>query len=661
MSRKKSSIFEQYLDKAVIAIAVIISLVIIFFNVLRAPAVKVDGRPRAPGEIDRYISTKADKLYEQIRGEPNRAGNFVPKCELFAENISKSIKGVDLSKTMSLPYYDEGTVSLEDRKYHLPDIPDVNDVHAAMVQIVTHIPDDPLNPNASFSQDTSDLNDIDLVSVQCTVDFEGIARKFRESFAAASVRKEWRDERYARPVFADVQLERREKLEDGQWSQWAPVPEARNFPLQKELAVPHSIDELKVNMDIVLISFGAEQYQKEILQPAVYNYAYPGTQWLCPKLWKTREELIAKQEEARKREQLEAEKRARIEERNRRTSARETRTTSIRGTGTGGAMPDMGMGGMGMPGMGMGGPGGMTPAAPTRQTGVRTQPAEQIRRTEPSVSKRTGQSDFDSTGIQKIENEFLSLKLDERNKLENLKKVVVWAYDDTTESGKEYQYRIRAGVFNPVAGKNYVVEEQQQLNSEVILWSKFSVPTEPIKTPLRMHLFPKEWRDPAKTATIEVMKYHLGRWSAKDFPVKCGEMIGKYVEETTTSDGASGYGSSEPQKIDYTTGAILVDVIKVNDWDASKGLKQQEYYSAVYSYNPQQLASLAIGERFWPSSVLQTYKDLQEKVKAAVEFRTPAGTPGRGFEIPKPGTMPGGMEGMPGMPGMMMPGMMPGM
>ena len=37
--------------------------------------------------------------------------------------------------------------------------------------------------------------------------------------------------------------------------------------------------------------------------------------------------------------------------------------------------------------------------------------------------------------------------------------ITFWAYDDTVEPGASYQYRIRIGVFNPVAGTGQVREE----------------------------------------------------------------------------------------------------------------------------------------------------------------------------------------------------------
>ena len=116
------------------------------------------------------------------------------------------------------------------------------------------------------------------------------------------------------------------------------------------------------------------------------------------------------------------------------------------------------------------------------------------------------------------------------------KPLLFWVFDDTVEPGKAYQYRVRFGVFNPVAGTGQFVDRDMDKKNQVILWSPYSEVTKPIEIQKMMYLFAKDVQDKASTATVEVARYTLGYWHSQDFQVKPGEAIGKVTEPKKEDD-----------------------------------------------------------------------------------------------------------------------------
>jgi hypothetical protein len=108
--------------------------------------------------------------------------------------------------------------------------------------------------------------------------------------------------------------------------------------------------------------------------------------------------------------------------------------------------------------------------------------------------------------------------------------LLFWAFDDTMEPGKTHRYRIRLGVFNPVAGTDKLAPRDADKKNQVILWSEFSKVTDAVNIPKRLYFFAKDVQDRQKTATVEVARYLLGYWRTEDFQVRPGDAIGKEME-----------------------------------------------------------------------------------------------------------------------------------
>ena len=98
------------------------------------------------------------------------------------------------------------------------------------------------------------------------------------------------------------------------------------------------------------------------------------------------------------------------------------------------------------------------------------------------------------------------------------KPLLIWVFDDTVEPGKTYQYRVRLGVFNPVAGTAQLVERDLAKKDQVILWSPYSQVTQPVDVQKMIYLFAKDVQDKTSTATVEVARYSQGYWRIAGFP-----------------------------------------------------------------------------------------------------------------------------------------------
>jgi hypothetical protein len=219
--------------------------------------------------------------------------------------------------------------------------------------------------------------------------------------------------------------------------------------------------------------------------------------------------------------------------------------------------------------------------------------------------------------------------------------MVFWAHDDTVEPGGTYRYRIRLGVFNPVAGTGQVREEEAANNSKVVLWSQYSEVTRPVEIPRRLYFFPVGVQEASKGVDIQVCKYVLGYWYSEQFMVKRGDVIGKEVkfdpsQKTKDKPGAKDKEAAAetedenltlPETIDYSTGAMLVDVVPVSG----------QYYDMLYSYDGTKIERMSAKLIYWPEELRGKHseiKNMEKKPKLALRAWSNVGgvlTGRRGF------------------------------
>jgi hypothetical protein len=259
--------------------------------------------------------------------------------------------------------------------------------------------------------------------------------------------------------------------------------------------------------------------------------------------------------------------------------------------------------------------------------------------------------------INEVYSQYDEIALTRMTDLEKLDDLTFWAHDDTVEPKKTYRYRIRLGVFNPVAGTDKVSEKDKARKDDVILWSNYSKTTEPVEIMGRLYFFAKSIRETDKAVTVQVSRLALGRWRDHDFLVRHGEVIGDALEpEPEEPDrrnrrsndpggrfatpaarpgfgGRAGLGRSGqanvPELIDYRTGAVVVDAVPVNDWAPRAPLRTRHYYDMLYSYDGINIEHMPIGVTYRPPELAAVHSHIARLQKTPQEDFKSFGQGGR--------------------------------
>jgi hypothetical protein len=633
MSKKSGSGIEQHIDKIVLGIAGLIALYVLIFYVLKSPnTIEYNGEQYAPANIDRAIYEQAKNVEDMLARSPKEGDQYRSKLSDFNSMLAMPIQSVGENIVFPLPY---SSVSDESRIYTIPKIGDINSVNARMLSAVAYMPKKPLKDGDLYASAEVQLADLDFVTVEATIDVAELSRRFSQSFKAASAgslkRQAW-----TKPVFAAVQLERQQSLANGEWGDWQIVPRTNVDDYRSRFNIAQKVDKLDKSIDILMLQFSKPQTREQLLQPDTYDFAYPAESWLPPSFAQKRQEKLEKA----KAEQRHTEMLRRAEEEKTKTRTAPKPAPAAGGKAAPAAMP--GGGGMGMPG-GMGGMGMPGMAMPTQ-----AQPAKVTRTAEQPAPARSTKTTATKIGTGTEEQEFAKIRLTDKTDFAAMKEpLFFWAHDDTAEQGKTYRYRIKIGVFNPIAGTDSFSDADKPLRNDVVFWSGYSAVTEPITVPQRWYFFPLNYRETDKMVNMHVCRYMLAKWYSQDFRVKPGEMIGAVAENVKTEDS----GEHEPNEIDYSNGVVLVDVIAAMD----------NSESVLYTADTAVIEQLGVKSQNWPGYLKEKFAQIERLQKEQKEqppvFMTRSGEGRRTIE--QPGAMPGGMPGM--MPGMGMPGMMPQM
>jgi hypothetical protein len=386
-----------------------------------------------------------------------------------------------------------------------------------------------------------------------------------------------------------------------------------------------------------LLQFDDAEVRIDLLQPGPYQIASAKEEWFPPSLHGEYVEYQKEIDVIKRREAAVEKKEEREGERSERRSKQAAAKTR----------PTEGIGGPS--GEGMEGERGLSTPAPVRKTLPTrgSQPERKGEKERPQKSKEVSKT------IDDVYQEFDEISITDKTDLARMDKpLLFWAYDDTVEPGK-YRYRIRLGVFNPIAGTNQFSEQDKSLKSKVILWSEFSDATETVDIPGTLYFFPREIQEATKAVTVQVSKYVLGYWYNKDFTVKQGELIGKVGEYKITEEEES-KKVTVPPTVDYTTGAVVVDIVPVTDWSGGNNLHVNHFFDLLYSYNGKDIERLPIKSRYWTEALQTKFNDIKKSEKEPKEpLRAWESRPGERGRVPAPG-----VEGVPPIPPG--PGMPPG-
>lgn len=623
---------EKQVDKIVLGVFVLLALFFLWVYVVRNPyGAKVDGRKVTPSNIDRVVKQKADNLKVQL-GEPSDPIRYDKSyASDYKTLLQCPFEDIDAAMVLfQLPRAGTETIQ-DDRLYTLPDVPALADVKISHLRGAAQIPAQLVSPDIPYKSVPKEVDDLDLVTISSRFDVQRLYNNFQQSFAGPRLKSSWKDPRLAIPVFARMDLQRRAQQEDGIWGQWKSVSRTQIDAYQKLLKeLPEVLDQSQYGVEIWSSQYNQLEVQMDILQPESYSFVISRVEWMPPEFIEEALDILAKEEEKAKRERLEQLR----DRQNQRT------TTDRRTTGR-------------------------------RQTRNRPEPTDRRRRQDDDMmmnpmmgmgeirpARRTVTKE---RTLDDVEKDLDKVLLTDKDNLSALRDpLLVWAHDDTAEPGMTYQYRIRLGVFNPIAGMDWFREEQADYKNQLILWSAFSEPTEAVSIPRRVYVFPsdvvakKDTTIQTEAVQVEVAKYQMGRWHDYEFEVLPGQIIGYEVEDPDEQDEKApgmmmeGYEMMNPEMtgistaVDFSTGYTLVDVSKQTLWNDR--LQPKTFRQMLYCNDDQDLKKIAIGKTNWDSQIRKVYADIQDKMERSVEQRT--------------GGMSPMMPGMPMGEGMMDPMMM---
>jgi hypothetical protein len=681
-----SSFFEEHVEKIILVIVGLVCAWFLITRVILSPnTVSYDGRSFNPGGIDNYVFEQAQLLRQKLNAPPDQLEPYKPKVDEFLALMNSSINDIDTTLWPVVPYnlgLDKALAGI----YNLPRIGEVNEVAVEHIRAAAYVPIKEVTPENTYDKAGNEPNDIDLVTVEAKFDVKKLYERFHESFYE-DVEEQWADPCLARPIFAAVNLQRQELNSDGTWNDWTDVPRAKIDHYQKMFRIVENIQDLPPGgLKVQMLQFDNKQVQIDLLQPLAYQIASANEEWFPPVLHRKYLDLQRKESLEEKREAKETEKEQREKEledrRNRRTDTRTGATTGRTSrTGSGFSTP----GGTGD----LYGGGGVNSRSRDRSRD-RQSSTGLLSETGRSTDRR--RSSRDRTGANEPMMDALGLYGNERpgdirggtlkrgpsindvyydfdevalNRLTDFSKMreplLFWHHDDTAEPKKTYRYRIRLGVFNPVAGTNQLSEKDLSQKDKVILWSDFSNTTEPVEIPGRSYFFARDIQEAARTITVTVCRYVLGHWYSEDFKVNQGETIGSVIETEIEKKekpqrgrgmevrGAEYIGdrfasipkpeekTNVPETIDYSTGAVMVDAMSINDWWGDNTLRTRHYYDMLYSFDGTNIEHMPVGTTYWSKEmqtvfnyIAQLEREPQEPFKAFGTSRRRGVRPGQG-------------------------------
>lgn len=680
---KIGSFLEEHVEKIILIIIGIICAWLLITRVILSPnQVVYNDNTFSPGSIDTYVNKQAEELQQRMVATDGEAGTYDSKIDDFLALMNTSVRDINTDLWPQRPYTITAQTGAEGI-YRMPDIGEVTDVDVEHIRTVAYVPTQRITELNPYMSAEHEANDIDLVTVEAKFDIQNLYENFERNFLQ-NVEQKYVDPCHAKPVFASVQLQRQELLDDGTWSDWVVVPRSKIDHYNRLFSISENFNDLPPGgLKIQLLQFQNKPVQIQLLQPQAYQIASADEEWFPPVLHRKFLNLYRK-------DMMEERRLAKNTERTEQGTDTERRRSSRRNTRTGGGLTGGGGYDTGGSQLYGGGRGGGTDTGRTRRGGGRTTDTLGVgtntrsRSSGRSRSRTTdggrggtdrtrggadsmmleGGRDFYGLGqgqgslaVTEVYEEFNEVRFNATTDFSRLREpILFWAHDDTVEPKKTYRYRIRLGVFNPVTGTKQA--RDPEMANQVILWSDFSEVTDTVEIPGKLYFFARDIQEAAKTVTVTVCKYVLGKWHKEDFPVRQGEAIGKVVEteieEPETTQTATTRGTTRrtttttttetapvPEEIDYKTGAVMVDAVAVSDWIGGANLRTRRYYDLLYSFDGTNIEHTPVGTGYWDDEQRSTYSLISRSERETPEAFKAWGSSGmqggRGMEGDYPG------------------------
>lgn len=644
MGKKSGNFFEVYIEahieKIILGAAGIVCAWLLITHVLLSPNyVEYDGKKLSIGNVDKQTSKQTDLLRRKLELEPESAQQYEPKVNNFIAHIESPFRSIGDDIYFPQPDNRPAIEISGGRKYHLPAVGDVNEISAGYIRAVVHMPTQNIDEENTYDKVEHEPNDLDFVTVQANFDIAALYENFQKSFNGSDVNEEWRDPCLAKPVLAAVQLERQELGTDGTWSDWKVVPRTRIDHYSKMFEVIEDIDKLPPGgIKVRLLQFDNPQIRMNMLQPEAYSIASAEEKWYPPSLHKEFMKYQTAVKAQEKREEMEIKKQEhekQVEERRNKQMSQTSASEQGEQQRPTGKEMDRRISER---------TGGSSMGRASRMSGGLSKPT-QARASDRKISKEDKRTQrkkeaAEPTSSQNIDEELGNILLTEETDISKMQEpLVFWAHDDTVEAEKIYRYRLRLGVFNPVAGLEQVAEQDEQQKDKVILWSEFSEPNE-VEIPPRLCFFAQEIQEATKTVTVTVSRHVLGYWYSEKFMVKAGETIGNVAK---VKPAESKEQLTIPEQVDYTIGAVVVDATQVNDWSGGTNPYKRQYYDMLYSFDGTSVEHIAIKQKYWPEKLQAMYTAIKKSEKEPKQplrgFSSQVTERGRGLTPGK-----GGME-----------------
>ena len=616
MRKKGVNFFEEHIEKIVLVIIGLACIWLLITRVLIRPNyIEYDNKKFGPGDIDNYIRKEAEILRMKLIDKPEQLPPYEQRVPGFIAQVDSPIGDIDVDLHWPLPIH--SSIDFRDNKYRIPSIGEVTGAVIEYFRTVAYVPTIDIDEENPYDLTVCEPNDIDFVTVEARFDVAGLHGGFYESFVGDEVLEEWRDPCLVNPVFAAAQLQRQELDGDGSWSEWQIVPRTKIDARRQMFESVQGIKELQPGeLKVRMVQFDDAEVRTALLQPEAYKIASAKEEWFPPSLHKKYVEQQQEIELEKRRRAREAEMKEREEEREkareerekareeRRSSAFDTRSYPGFGGRNGGyTRRDERFGSSGR---------GREPRTRRDLSESRDDSETSTRRREREERAREREARLAElraaskrTSLDDIYKELDEILITRRTDIAKLREpVVFWAHDDTIEAEKIYRYRIRLGVFNPIAGTNQVDEQDKDLKDQVILWSGFSDITGIVKIPGTLYFFPRDVQEVSKVVTVQVTvtRYMLGYWYSKDFAVKRGEVIGKVADFEPMEGEKSTIApmvAVVPETIDYGTGTVLVDVVPVNVWSGGRNMYARHYYDMLYSFDGSSIEHIPVNQKYW--------------------------------------------------------------
>ncbi|MCH2161954.1 MAG: hypothetical protein MK085_08790 [Phycisphaerales bacterium] len=597
---KGITIWEEHVEKIVLALLVLVLLAVLGYVVVAKPnTTQVGGRDLAPGEVNAEIMQKATDLGLRLKSsaqvsdfdgvEAASADSFITALDAPVSPGGELKRGGPALASILLPE-EVGSV---DVLYYEPAI-DAPMITNPVVQTMDTIVDSELDrvPELASHFEGSPL-DIAWTTPVVRIDLAGIRRELEGSDSQATPPREhipgnWFNDR---PYILDVLFERQTMQPDGSWSapeEVPPVLGARS--IREELA---STDDHGANFrEDVTINLEDPVVQQEILQPDFFatvnaGVELRGLETMGPDdLEVPMGEFAQSEEEVRKQQRI-RELEARLRDRTSKLGRLKATLDELGGpleeeedTEKGGGR---GRGRDGGGGAGGGSPGDGPPGFGGSGMGRRSGDSQMSKANKRRRISMTRQVKNLEAEIKKIQNDLLELDPASSGIIEAVEaaevvsiadvetdeSVYAWTHDIEVEPGAVYRYRATVRILNPLFARGrQLLESQRSLADEFALDSMASDWSEPVAVdPPVQFYFVRANRDSGSIglgeARVELYRYYDGRQRTERSTVEPGERIG-------------GSEDVDGMAIDFSTEWYLVDIVSNPAASSQGGLDGDE-------------------------------------------------------------------------------------